>query len=95
MGISQEKQKAQQNLNNAIRAKFPNRMAMLAHKAIIENKDFDELVAADKKRMIQKHCSTLQCEDCGTIISANKTHCKACKDKRENLVQPYTMGDIK
>jgi len=96
MGISQEKQKAQQRLKERLReSKFPSRMAMLAHKAIIENKPLEELIAADKKRMIRKHYSALQCEDCGATISANKTHCLRCYNKRNNLVQPFTMGDIK
>ncbi len=96
MGISQEKQKAQRKLAKLHpEAKFPTRLASLAMKAVRENRDMEEVIREDKLKMIRKNYSTLQCEDCGVTISANKQYCRRCKDKRENLVQPYGMGDIK
>ncbi len=70
-------------------------MAFLANKAVIENRDVEEVIKEDKLKQIRKHYSTLQCEGCGATISANKQYCRRCYDKRNNLVQPYTMGDIK
>ncbi len=75
--------------------KFTNRMAFLTNKAIIERRDLEEVIKEDKQKMIRKHYSTLKCEDCGAIISANKQYCLRCYNKRNNLVQPYGMGDIK
>ncbi len=76
--------------------KFPNNNAKLAYDAMIQGKDPQQYIEDKKKEFIRRNFGTLQCEDCGVNISANKNaYCKRCSDRRFNLVQPYNLGDIK